>query len=158
MPTVVRMFAVALLVIMAGCDALLPRDMDPGPRGSIVLDGNVPEAVRTREPLPSCGVERATRQDGPWNVDARRCFLAAYRAAQPAEFASTRPTIEGDPIRMVFRILGPGRIEVFVDSTQDAWSARTWERYACPSLTVTFDGIPQPEFGVDEGCTATTVD
>lgn len=158
MPTFVRIFAVALLAIMAGCDAFLPRDMDPGPSGSIVLDGSVPEAVRTREPLPSCGVERATRQDGPWNLEARRCFLAAYQAAQPAEFASTRLTIEGDPFRMVFRVLAPGRIEVFVDSTQDAWSARTWERYACPSLVVTFDSLPRPEFGMDESCTATTLD
>jgi hypothetical protein len=158
MPTVARMIAVALLVIVAGCDALVPRDVDPGPNGSIVLDGNVPDVVRSREPLPSCGVERATRQDGPWNLGARRCLLAADRAGQPAEFASTRLTIEGDPFRMVFRVLGPGRVEVLVDSTQDAWSARTWERYACPSLVVTFDGIPQPEFGVDEGCTITTLD
>lgn len=157
MPTVVRMITVALLVIIAGCDAFLPRDVDPGPNGSIVLDGNVPEAVRTREPLPSCGVERATWQDGPWNLEARRCFLAAYRAAQPAEFVSTRLTIEGDPFRMVFRVLGPGRIEVFIDSTRDAWSARTWERYACPSLAVTLDGIPQPEFSVDDSCRITTL-
>lgn len=157
MPTIVRMITVALLVIIAGCDAFVPRDVDPGPSGSIVLDGNVPEAVRSRQPLPSCGVERATRQDGPWNLEARRCFLAAYRAAQPAEFASTLLTIEGDPFRMVFRVLGSGRIEVFIDSTQDAWSAKTWLHLACRELAL-IDGAPaQPAFGPDETCTETTI-
>jgi hypothetical protein len=69
----------------------------------------------------------------------------------------TRLTIEGDPIRTLFRVLGPGRAEAFIDSTRDAWSAKTWERYACPSLVVVLDSTPQPDFSVDDSCSATTL-
>ena len=111
MMTFLRIVLIALTAaLIAGCDAFIPRDVDPGPSGgSIILDGNVPDSIRDRAPLASCGVERATTQDGPWNLDARRCFLVASGDGRSAEFASTRLSIEGDPVRMVFRVLGPVR-------------------------------------------------
>jgi hypothetical protein len=142
-----------LLATVLGCDAFGPQDVDPGPAGGpIVLGGPVPQAVREREPLPSCGVERAIRQDGPWNLEGRRCFLVAYRAGAPAEFVSTRLTVEGDLFRMVFRVLGRGRSEVLIDSTLDKWSNRTWERATCTSLNVVETGMPSPDFGPGDAC------
>lgn len=149
----IRSVAAAICLLVAACGPP-PSSISAD---TIVLGGTVPPDVARRIPLPACGIETATTQAGPWNVEARQCFLAAYRAGRPAELLVTRPTVEGDPIRTLFRILGPGRAEVFVDSTRDAWSARTWERFVCPSLVVSFDGSPQPDFGMDETCTGTTV-
>jgi hypothetical protein len=144
-----------LLATVLGCDAVAPPDVDPGPvDGAIVLGGLVPAAARDRAALPSCGVEQTIRQDGPWNLAARLCFLAAYRSGTPAEFVSVRLTVEGDPVRTVFRVLGPGRNEVLIDSTLDKWSNRTWERATCTSLNVVETGMPSPDFGPADACLA----
>ena len=85
--------AAFVAAVGAGCAGFFPTDVDPGPGGGpIRLDGSVPRSVADRVPLPSCGVERATTQTGPWNVDARVCFAAAYRSRSPAEFVTTRPS------------------------------------------------------------------
>jgi hypothetical protein len=98
-------------------------------------------------------VENATGQDGPWNRDARRCLAAAYQNGIPAELVTTRPSIEGDPIRTVFRVLGPGRVEIYVDSTQDAWSNRTWSHSLCSSLAFDETAPQSPEVGWGDDCT-----
>ena len=72
--------------------------------------GSTPLIVATRTLLPGCGIEDATTQLGPWNNAARACFLNAYRGHAAAEFTTTSPTTEGDPITSIYRILGPGRV------------------------------------------------
>jgi hypothetical protein len=153
MATPIRSILAAVFLVIAACDP--PSSSISGE--SIVVGGPVPRAVAERAPLPACGIESASTQNGPWNLAARRCFLDAYQAGRAAELLVTRLTIEGDPIRTLFRILGPGRVEVFIDSTRDAWSAKTWEQYGCRSLVVVLDGSPQPDFSVDDTCTATTL-
>ena len=90
------------------------------------------------------------------NTDGRRCLWAAYQQDRPAEFITTQTTIEGDPITFIYRILPGGAVEVFIDSTQDAWSARTWLHLACRELAL-IDGPGQPAFGVGDDCTETTI-
>ena len=94
---------------------------------------SVPAVVRDRPALPSCGQEMATQL--VFNLQARQCFWDAYVANRPAEFISTRPTVEGDPITSIYRILGPASIEVFVDQRRDRYSKGGWYRLECLGLT-----------------------
>jgi hypothetical protein len=105
--------------------------------------------------LPSCGVEDATGQDDPWNEVARACFWDAYHARRQAEFASTRLTIEGGPITCAYRILGAGRVEVFIDQTQDRYSSGPWLRLDCSTLSAVDSTAPAPDFGPDDSCVET---
>lgn len=84
----------------------------------------------TRSLLPFCGVEERG-VIGQVNADARRCFVAALRDGTGAELASIYSTIEGDPIAMITRALPGGGLEIFVDSTQDAFGAHGWTRTIC---------------------------
>ena len=86
---------------------------------------------------------------------ARECFWQAYRAQRPAEFVSTRPTTEGDPITTIYRVLGAGRVEIFIDSTQDRFSAGGWQRLDCTRLTLGQSLAPAPDFGPDNTCVET---
>ena len=110
---------------------------------------------------PSCraaAIENAIRQDGPWNAAGRACFWTAYQGGQPAEFTSTRLTMEGDPITTIYRVLGDERVELFIDSTQDRYGSGAWEHAACTSLAAITDGLVEPDFGPDESCEFTPLE
>lgn len=107
---------------------------------------DAPVAVRERLALPFCGEETARLNDG-FNIEGRRCLWAAYQQRQPAEFITTRWSIEGDPLTWIYRVLPNGAVEVFIDSTQDRWSARTWLHLACPGLSLIEGDPAQPAFG-----------
>lgn len=112
-----------------------------------------PAAVANRAPLTVCGVENAG-QRGPWNEAGRACFWKAYLDHQPAEFVSTRPTTEGDPITTIYRVLPDGSVEVFIDSTQDKWGSGRWEHLSCRSLAHAENGTLSNDFGPDDTCVA----
>lgn len=119
---------------------------------------SVPPEVSSRSALPSCGSERATTQTGPWNTAARTCFWNAYEKGQPAEFVTTSLTIEGDPITQIYRVLGPARVEIFVDSTQDKFGSGGWSRLECTSLASSGTSEPpQPNFGPGASCSETAI-
>lgn len=50
------------------------------------------------------------------NTAARTCFWEAYQRGEPAEFSTTQPTIEGDPVTRTFTAMAPGRVLVRMDS------------------------------------------
>lgn len=105
-----------------------------------------PAAVVTRPALPFCGVEGDART-GPENPAARACFVSAVRAGLPAELATVITTTEGDPIATITRFSPRDGIELLVDSTQDAWSARTWVRIRCRGF------VPDARTGLQpDGC------
>jgi hypothetical protein len=146
-------------LLLTGCDVTLPiAPIDGGPRFD-----RAPVAVRERIALPACGQERI-RLDANANVEGRRCLWSAYEERRPAEFITTQFSIEGDPITSIYRILPGGAVELFIDSTQDAWSARTWLHLACPGLSLIPDAPAQPAFGPGLGpqpggeCVETTVE
>ena len=130
----------ALLLLLgwlaAGCSLFTPDPNFP----------NAPEEVRSRPTLPSCGRETNVHGAGA-DVAARTCFWDGYQARRPAEFISTVTTIEGDPVTFIYRILPDGRIEVFVDSTQDRFGSRTWARLDCTRLEPILGAQVQPAFG-----------
>ena len=90
----------------------------------------IPTEFSERIDLPSCGhevVERTPEGD-LHDADATACFLAAYEAGEPAEFISETLTPETGRITTIFRVLGPGEIEIFRDTTQDPLSTPGWTR------------------------------
>jgi hypothetical protein len=107
--------------------------------------------VAHREPLPSYGREVISQRMG-YDVEGRRRFWAAYQAGQPAEFTSTRPSVEGDPVTTIYRVLGPGRVEVFVDATHDRFGSGRWEKYACKGLRKVEGSDVDPDFSGDATC------
>jgi hypothetical protein len=123
----------------------------------------VPDVVRDRSVLPSCGQE--TRMQTPEdpsavrgrNDEGRRCLWNAYLAKRAAEFTSTRSTVEGDPIPTIYRVLAGGTIEAFVDRRRDRYSRGGWVRLECLGLRLE-EGWSGPELvlGLDDNdCTVT---
>jgi hypothetical protein len=96
----------------------------------------IPVEFTERAELPSCGREVVERtREGDLHVaQATACFLAASEAGEPAEFTSDSPTPEGGRITTVFRMLGPGEIEIFIDTTRDPLSTPAWTRTMCRSI------------------------
>jgi len=101
--------------------------------------------VASREPLPFYGQEPSS-SGIDIDLPARKCFWDAYQRRRPAEFITTKPTIEGYPVTMIYRVRRDGRIEVFVDATEDVYTARRWSRFDCSTLSRGDDAI-QPAFG-----------
>ena len=148
-----RAIALAILSLaVSGCALLKP--VQSADRWT---SSSAPAAVVNRTVLPGCGVEIATRQDGPWNEAARACFWAAYQSHRQAEIATTQLTIEGDPVTSIYRILGAGHVEVFIDQTQDHWSAGGWLRLDCPALAAIDSAAPAPDFGPGDNCVEATL-
>jgi len=110
---------------------------EPTPTFSVEPSGvPIPAEFTDRTELPSCGhevVERTAEGD-LHDAEATACFLAAYEAGEPAEFISDSPTPETGRITTVFRVLGPGEIEIFRDTTQDPLSTPEWTRTMCGSI------------------------
>ena len=144
-----RASGLAGAVLLAGCTLL-----GGGPDHSFA---NGPAVVRERSILPACGAETVHDARTEANVAGRRCLWTAYQDHQPAEFITTQWTIEGDPITSIYRVLPGGAVEVFIDSTQDVWSAKTWLHLACPDLALIDGAAGQPAFGPGERCIETTI-
>jgi hypothetical protein len=129
-----------IIVMASGCRVLRP---------SAPALPNAPVEVSNRQPLPHCGRE-STVDNGEANVVGRRCFWDAYQAGHAAEFISTQPTVEGDPVTLVYRALGNGLVEIFVDITYDMSGSNPpprWIRLDCRTLAL-IDGAPdQPALG-----------
>ncbi|HET8776761.1 MAG TPA: hypothetical protein VFN76_03780, partial [Candidatus Limnocylindria bacterium] len=96
----------------------------------------VPAAVAARDPLPWCGHEIVNRQpEGDYRDAAvRACFLAAYRAGEPAEMVSDSRTPEGRWVRKFTRLLPGGEIEWYIDPSRDPLGGPEWSRMTCTSL------------------------
>lgn len=104
-----------------------------------------PPEVVARPPLPSCGHEVTIRllEGDVHDAEARACLWNAYQAGEPAEFISITVSVEGGRILEIWRVVGPGDIELYVDSTHDFAGGPGWQLYRCVSL----EGIPSAEEG-----------
>ena len=113
--------ATATALTFASC-SLLPRIGQPA-------------QFVNRVPLPACGQEIRGQGDGP-DRDARACLLSAFKGHRSAEFASSQPTIEGDPIITYYRVWPSPEVpvEVFRDSSRDQWGTVAWTRDVCDEL------------------------
>jgi hypothetical protein len=86
-----------------------------------------------------CGAEILTHTDyanGHFNEIVRRCFIDSHLAGVPAAFASSQPTIEGDPIVTVWTSSIDDGVRGWLDSTRDAYGSGGWQQIgACGRLT-----------------------
>ncbi len=92
-----------------------------------------PRLERKRPPLElkRCGAEVSRHGEG-YDANARECIWQAYTARDPAEFSTTRHTIEGDPIRYTVQIT-PRGVEVTVDS-KDRFGQQGVFTHTCRAL------------------------
>jgi len=96
-----------------------------------------PDSVEKRPRLPSCGQYESKHE--PYSSDQlrqNRCLLDALDEGRQAELIVTLAPLDGGPVTESVRVLGPGRIELFVDSTADteAGPGARWSRWLCRDL------------------------
>jgi hypothetical protein len=98
-----------------------------------------PSAVENRAALPSCGeYELGNEPSSPEQLRMNGCILDALAEGRQAEVIVTFHGIDGGPVTEYVRVLGAGRIEVFVDSTRDTEAnPRDWSRWLCRDLQET---------------------
>ena len=116
----------------------------PGASGAPATDvwlpewanGDTPEEVANRRPLPFCGIEQAPAPQPGIFIDraVRLCFWTAHLAGTEAEFVSVQSTIEGAPIATIYRLAADGTVEVLTDFTQDAFGGGTWIASTCSEV------------------------
>lgn len=99
-------------------------------------EGDAPDVVANRRPLPFCGVEKAPAPQPGEFVDraVRLCFWNAHLAKTEAEYVSIQTTMEGAPFAVIYRLASDGTVEVFTDFTQDAFGGNTWLASACEGV------------------------
>ena len=121
--------------------------------GCGILPPPTPDWVTGRTELPSCGAEEVTADRLP-NRAARECVLDAWRESRAAELITERPTVEGDPVTTIVRVLPDGSVELFVDATHDRFGSGEWERLTCQGLRPVRpgDGLDDSWVFVEEGC------
>ena len=66
-----------------------------------------------------------------------RCLAQAFRQGARATLAVRRGDRNGDVVaEHLYRVLGPRRLELFVDVRKDRLGAQRWDRFVCRELTV----------------------
>ncbi|MBW9120638.1 hypothetical protein JNB63_11065 [Microbacterium trichothecenolyticum] len=85
--------------------------------------GPTPAAFLERAELPSCGSVRLG-QGEPVPTEDIACLEEATTAG--AELAVTRPTTEGDPFTVYYRVLPGGGWEIYTDLTKDTYGEGWW--------------------------------
>lgn len=119
--------ALMCLVLVLGGGCQLIQQFLPAP---------MPAEVINRAELPSCGSEDRGQGD-PGNAEARECLLTAFEQGEPAEFISTRLTIEGDPLAIIYRVWptdDASPVVLYIDSTRDQFGSGRWERLRCQEI------------------------
>jgi len=93
--------------------------------------------AKTPASYPSCGAYWS--RHAPVTAAERRinaCIVKASREGRRARAVATLTTIEGDPIPNYVFVRGRRDMLVVVDSTRDAFGARSWQRVKCTRLVV----------------------
>jgi hypothetical protein len=85
--------------------------------------------------IDDCGVvENMTLgESAPGEAKVWSCLANARDAGSAAEVTSIMTTVEGDPIYSYYRVTTNGTLEVYVDSTQDAFGSQEWSFVQCPA-------------------------
>jgi len=111
--------------------------------GLLALSGvSSARPARTPASYPSCGTY--WNRNTPVTAAQRRvnaCIVKASKEGRRARAVATLTTIEGDPIPNYVFVRGRRDVLVVVDSTRDAFGARTWQRLRCTGLRITHDRL-----------------
>jgi hypothetical protein len=107
--------------------------------GLLALSGvSSAQPAKTPASYPSYGTY--WNRNTPVTAAQRRvnaCIVKASKDGRRARAVATLTTIEGDPIPNYVFVRGRRDVLVVVDSTRDAFGARTWQRLRCTRLVVT---------------------
>jgi hypothetical protein len=115
-----------------------------------------PSALEAWPEEPSCGrYEGSNEPVSPKHRRGNQCLLDAFAAGRPAELVVKLPGIDGGPTTTYYRVLGPGRVEVFIDSTEDTESSQRWVHLLCDDVREGEGGFVSADFG---GCREISVD
>jgi hypothetical protein len=113
--------------VVIPADRLPPLPPFPAPPPERpAFDGSPPE-VAERAAAPFCGSEDAGVA-GPFDLEARSCFLAAILTGQHAEFVSERSDVEGNPFLEIWRSHGGGPVVIYSKDVAG------WSRLECTLL------------------------
>lgn len=86
----------------------------------------------SRDKYPSCGeVEIAQGDTHGVSPEQGDCMREALKTGKGAELSISYPTVEGDEIRDHFRLTPKGKLELYSDATDDAYSDQKWEFTEC---------------------------
>jgi len=102
-----------------------------------LIEVSFAQPARTPVSYPSCGTY--WNRNSPVTAAKRRvnaCIVKASREGRRARAVATLTTIEGDPIPNYVFVRGRRDVLVAVDTTRDAYGARTWQRLRCTGLLV----------------------
>jgi len=127
-----RLSASGLLIARVACVALLAGCMKSDP---------IETQWESRESLPTCG-SLELEQGEELKVEGKTelaCMERAMDAGRGAELAVRYTTTEGDPVTEYFRVTPDGSTEVYIDSTQDAFSDQKWSFAACDQPNTVLD-------------------
>jgi hypothetical protein len=106
--------------------------------GALVLPAaGASKPAATPASYPSCGTYWNRNQ--PVSAAERRvnlCIVKASRDGRRARAVAALTTIEGDPIVNYVFVRGERDILVIVDTTRDAFGAKTWQRLRCTKLVI----------------------
>lgn len=88
-----------------------------------------------------CGAEVINAEYQGYNADARDCLWQSYQGGKYAEFTTTAPAEEGNPITYRVRVVSSNQIDVELDTTKDRlgdqritkWTCSTMEMISIPS-------------------------
>ena len=63
------------------------------------------------------------------------CMGDAQKAGKGAELKVTSRTVEGDPVREYYRVTPKGKLEIYIDATDDHFSGKDWDfvEYVAPT-------------------------
>lgn len=113
-------------------------------------EGDVPEEVANRRPLPFCGIEKPPAPQPAEFIDraVRSCFWSAAQTGAEAEFVSIQGTIEGATIATIYRLAADGTVQTLTDFTQDPFGGGAWLLTSCERVV---EGEGESLIGVD-GC------
>ena len=118
--------ALAAVLVMAACGG---DSKGGGPSASA--------SPADRRRMPSCGTYTAPAGElADADRTARACFLDAFRQGEQKELTITVTSIEGDPITTIYRVLGAGDLELFVDASADEFAAVKTYHQRCTSVDV----------------------
>ncbi|MFC9622650.1 hypothetical protein ACFTXM_22525 [Streptomyces sp. NPDC056930] len=115
----VRLVAVAAMSLLAaGCG---------------MVNDPVKERWESRTEFSRCGEVRLDQGEEMQKQAVREiaCLRRALKSGESAELKVTRPTTEGDLIREYYRLTPQGRLEMYIDSTDDQYSDQKWSFAKC---------------------------
>jgi hypothetical protein len=88
----------------------------------------------------SCGSYELPLANPPLHRVEQQCLIEAFQTGSPADLRVRTRTIEGDPYRVVFRVVGPGSVLVLVNANDMGTHRR--EAHRCRVLAAG-EGRPQ---------------